>query len=491
MKNKNILVITNKEIQYVEVKTGKSPTVEVKYSLKWKYANGIAQTLNQICKAHKFKSVSILISDALIYIMKMDVEYYVDKDGDIRNPISEKLEKSIPEHISDVIWDYKIISHTDRHYQIEVAAMQRKLYDEIHNTLDHCGVKIRHIKPFSVTLSRVVNADKFTVVLYFSTVESVLVLVKNNFVYFAASLSDVDDKSYIRNMLNYLKNKYELQDDTICLYSGISKIIKPTDIDMFRVKKLLIEVAPYIGLLKYDQSVEEDGFSLDLEQGNIKEEESFIDKILSIFNKEETPSEAKKKDKDNNKGSSMMILVIVLVIMLAIMGFFLYKYFKDNSVDSVNNNKNAPSQSINTSNIKAENNANKLDANNNNVQNVDMGTKTVTKDDNSSGDIVEKKAEVKKLEIRVLNGTTNRENLDSALSTLTLLKIGPTKVNVGEAYTTDYTTTYIYYKPKADVDKVNKIYDILKTNYSKKVEFGNKKLAEDYPADIEIIVGTP
>ncbi|MEA3355433.1 MAG: LytR C-terminal domain-containing protein [Patescibacteria group bacterium] len=151
-----IIYLTKDKLKAVLVKTGKAPAIIKSDEITWS-KDSLDKAFVQVKKQLKTKSIRILLSDELSYVLSLNIPFNT-KVKDERKLIEEKIKPEIPEILENENWDFKETGRkTQSDKQIIAFAPVKSIFTLISQALVDANLKLQAIEP--KTISKIRNPN--------------------------------------------------------------------------------------------------------------------------------------------------------------------------------------------------------------------------------------------------------------------------------------------------------------------------------------------
>lgn len=271
------------------------------YNFKWQ-EEPLGEILTKIQQKLKFNQAKILLSDQLSYVLALDLE----DSHHLENQIEKKLEQIIPEKVSTLKWDYKIIYKKEDTVRVQIEAIPDSIYQQLQQVNKNFTIEL--IESIAITLAEAIK-DK-TYLLLFSDFFDQAIIVHHHSVINSTLIKPEDDLSQkIKQLVDFAQENFSIEVTNFILAGNFVK--SPPKVKGIKVSQVTSwQVNPVISLHKKKTRFKKDEQLLSLEIGEKIEKKSTQKK----FEKDKRP-----KKKLNYK------LIFLIGIMIALAGslFFL------------------------------------------------------------------------------------------------------------------------------------------------------------------------
>lgn len=435
-----IIFISPQTLQLYKVRTGR---IVQNFAYQWGN-QPLSELILEIQKTHKIKSCRILLSEDFSYLMTISLN---KKEDNLRDQLEPIIQENIPEQIKNIVWDYKITHKNGDDLTIQIEAILSRIYQELEQITNRLNIEI--IEPIAVTLTESVKKDSAYLLLY-SDVTSQAIAVYQGNILSSISLSDQSISEQISQMIEYIKNKFQIE------------------ITHFILAGKYIKIAPQIGQVKIDKVSElHRNPILLLSKKNIEHKKD--EALLSLQPKTKL-KKAKSFVYDDSQNNPWQLAVLFSIVLSLVITLIILIINKQNNAQDIQSPVVNNEAIIEATAIEPEPE----------IENV-----SATESSPAANIISPELIDLTQYKIQVLNGSGKAG--EASIVEEILLAEGFADFTLANADNYDYQSTQISLKENIPSDIIDTIDRALNSEYQ--IDLETAELPADSIYDVLIIVG--
>lgn len=225
---------------------------------------------------HHTKPVRFIIPEEYLYLTQIKI----DSQARTRSQIAAAIEDIFPEALSEIAWDYEILSEEDNQLNVEVSGVTKEFGSLLTEALAQSILRLEAVIPESYALARVVPFSESVVLIHKRGEGAMLCLAKGQKIVSAITLHHDPSQIEVREFIDFGKEHKQCSVEKIVL-SGFTNEGDKFSVDTIPVVTLDLLLDPIHGALLLNPSSSRDADRLDLPLRG--RPESWFRRIRTIF----------------------------------------------------------------------------------------------------------------------------------------------------------------------------------------------------------------
>ncbi|MFA9262619.1 MAG: hypothetical protein ACEQSB_04675 [Undibacterium sp.] len=221
-------------------------------------SEGFPAAFPLVRKEH-FAPVRFIIPEEYLYLTQVTLE----TKSTIRSEIAAAIKDVFPESLSEIAWDFEILSEKEGQTVIEISGVTKEFGELLTAALSHSGLRLEAIIPESYALARTLPFDEPVILIHKRDDRVILCLSRKQKVVSTIILDHQPTPLEVREFIEFGKTRKGCAVEKIVL-SGFGSEEESLGVDDLPVSMLDTALDPIHGALLLDYSSRHDADRLDL-----------------------------------------------------------------------------------------------------------------------------------------------------------------------------------------------------------------------------------